>query len=414
MNPYAIGPSGSALTPQITHPGLELAQRPGPSVAPGSEVPANLSTKVPVAVPVEVPAGANTPKGRFPQASSKPPQSNKPFAQEPSKTIYLPKTNNWVGKSLPERREMVMQALLAAGPQGKLEVEILGSNGDYLSEISPVLREALASLPPTQRPQLSGFVSGLQPNSTAPLAQLAMAPGEGTGVLGKVKDGQLILNLGHPKIFKAVQDQISAYLSFAKSVGMRPNVSLDDHFAVPNDPQVQSAFLSANHLKTSEQGRAFITNEITQLVQQVNRAGGDFTLSSVGTLRDAKETWVDMAQVAQNFPADRNNEMEFQVYRNTPQEFQNTLNTLRKEINSNAGALKNVAKFRIAVTTSPNKTPLSNQDMTAQLNSLHAFGKQIAADAKAHGLPANRWQVQASLWTYSAFYPPQGAGGVAP
>jgi hypothetical protein len=407
MNPYAVGPVGSAPTAQVTRPDLELAQRTGPAATPGSEVPAN--------VPVDVPAGANTPKGRLPQASSKPPQSNKPFAQEPSKTIYLPKTNNWAGKTLPERRELVMQALRAAGPQGKLEVEILGSNGDYLSEIAPVLREALASLPPGQRPQLSGFVSGLQPNPTAPLAQLALAPGEGIGVLGKAKDGRLILNLGHPKIFKAVQEQISAYLDFAKSIGVRPNVSIDDHFAVPDDAQVQSAFLSANRLKTPEQGRALITNEITQLAQQVNQAGGDFTLSSVGTLRNANDTWVDMAKVAQSFPADRNNEMEFQVYRNTPQEFQNTLDSIRKEINSNASALKQVAKFRIAVTTGPNKTPLSNQDMAAQLKSLHAFEKQIAADAKAHGLPSNRWQVQVSLWTFSGFYPqPRTGGGVAP
>jgi hypothetical protein len=351
-------------------------------------------------------AGVHSQVNRPREARGAAPASMSAFALEPDKTVYLPKTNHWDGQPAPVRKEILLKALRAAGPNGRLEIEVLGSYGDYLAELKPLLREALKSIPRAEWPQLSGFFSGLMPERHAPLAQAALA--QKNGVLGPGTYGRLAVNLGNDAVFKVVQDRVQSFLSFASELGVRPNVSVDDHFAVPS-PYVGTAkepgaFLKANALTRPDQGQALMTRRLDQIRRQVNQGGGDFTISLVGTMKSAGETLVDAPAIARSFGSDKRNAIEFQAYRDTPKSFQDMLDTVYTEIIGSADALKNVATFRIAVCAAPNGKPLSGATMARQLEAFRAFQGRVADAARTHHVGDDRWKVQISLFALGDFY----------
>jgi hypothetical protein len=375
-----------------------------PNLPATTVLSASTPTPANVATPPASATGPSTPGGLLTQAVRPPParhpvtpSARSPFTNAVDKTIYLPRTDNWKGLTPQARKDLFVRAMRDAGPKGKLEIEVLGSYGNHIGELKGALRDALAEVPAAERPQIVGFFSGFHPVPPDQAQALdtslyEVAQAQHVDNVGTLKDGRRVIDLTDPKVFGVVQDQISQYLAFAKEMGLRPDITVDDNFAVPKE--FVSKFLTERKLSAT-QGRALFTQALSQIASQVNAAGGRFTLSLVGSMAAARDCLIDAPAIATGFNPKAQNQIEFQVYRSNETDFSNTLKAIRTEINGNAKAMQHVAGFRIAVGSQADGAALSQKTMKAQLDAYQTFKTQLG----------KRWDVTLALFTHGSFYP---------
>lgn len=320
-------------------------------------------------------------------------EPSSPLLRSPN--LYLPVTgtlrpNGFTNQTLnsPEAQRLRADALSAAiqraGPEGNLIIGVTaagpgflgGPSGtaNFIAETENVLRQA--GYDPNSRtgPGIEAWFEGMKAHPSTPFGQVIASSGAALGA--RDSSGSYIPDLTNPAVSQALVNMV-------EEVSANPAVDklvFDDHFGIPKERLQEFYTAHADQLtgmdpiQQNQWLRDRMSGVFGQLMSVADRHGKDVVLSMNGTFETAEATgqdpirWMGMGVDV----------LETQIYRQTPESFQNTLDAVERRISADADAFKG-KEVRVAVGAVADGKIIPPDVRAAQLRSVEAFAQRMKA-----------------------------------